>query len=280
MADMAIFSQHSFPTFWTSAVAASAPKWLVLDANWAAADMPAWLRAARQCGARVAYEPVSVEKARRLFDKGGLGALGVWPGQSVDLATPNQGELGAMYEAAREGGFLEAGAWWEVVDGFGIHGGARERFVDVAGRGLVDEGVTVQAMQLLPYVPTVCAKLGAKGVLVAMVLGEGDWRLRDPEQARWIVARGRVGGRVGGVYMRLFEAAERVKEEDVVSVNGVGDTFLGVLVAGLAKGGEVDGLVDVAQKAAVMSLKSREAVSLELVGLKRELMAAVEACKR
>ncbi|KAK0745994.1 hypothetical protein B0T18DRAFT_410618 [Schizothecium vesticola] len=70
--------------------------------------------------------------------------------------------------------------------------------------------------------------------------------------------------------MRLFEAAERVKEEEVVSVNGVGDT----------EGGEVDGLVDVAQKAAVMSLKSREAVSLELVGLKRELMAAVEACKR
>ncbi|KAK1834673.1 Indigoidine synthase A like protein-domain-containing protein [Podospora conica] len=280
MADMAIFSQHSFPTFWASAVAASAPKWLVLDANWSAADMPVWLRAARGCGARVAYEPVSREKARRLFDRGSLGALGTWPAPSVEVATPNQGELGAMYEAAREGGFLEAGAWFEVVDGFGIHGGARERFVDVAGKELTDEGVPVQAMQLLPYVPTVCAKLGAKGVLVTMVLKEGDWRLRDPEMARWIVARGRGGGRVGGVYMRLFGPAEKVGEEEVVSVNGVGDTFLGVLVAGLARGGEVDGLVDVAQKAAVLSLKSREAVSLELVGLKRELMAAVEGCKK
>lgn len=68
---------------------------------------------------------------------------------------------------------------------------------------------------------------------------------------------------VGGVYMRLFPAVEEVRIEDVVSVNGVGDTFAGTLVAGLAgrDGRRVEEIVDIAQRAAVLSLKSKEAVS-------------------
>lgn len=64
--------------------------------------------------------------------------------------------------------------------------------------------------------------------------------------------------------MRLFPAVEEVKPEDVVSVNGVGDTFAGTLIAGLAKRGKnarVEELIDLAQRAAVLTLKSKEAVS-------------------
>lgn len=69
--------------------------------------------------------------------------------------------------------------------------------------------------------------------------------------------------------MRLYPAAERVPDEDTVSVNGVGDTFLGAVVAGLARGMELDErLVGFAQKAAVMTLKSPEAVSPHLGELK------------
>ena len=72
--------------------------------------------------------------------------------------------------------------------------------------------------------------------------------------------------------MRLFPAAEKVDGGDVVSVNGVGDTFLGVLVAGLAKGCELgEQLIEFAQKGAVMTLKSAESVSPEVGGLKEEL---------
>lgn len=72
--------------------------------------------------------------------------------------------------------------------------------------------------------------------------------------------------------MRLFPAAENV--EDVVSVNGVGDTFLGALVAGLAGGAEMgEGLIGVAQKAAVLTLKCGEAVSPDLKELRGELEA-------
>ena len=60
--------------------------------------------------------------------------------------------------------------------------------------------------------------------------------------------------------MRHFPAVEVV--EDVVSVNGVGDTFLGVLVAGLAKGLTLDErLIETAQRGAVMTLRSKESVS-------------------
>lgn len=66
--------------------------------------------------------------------------------------------------------------------------------------------------------------------------------------------------------MRLFPAAEVV--EDVVSVNGVGDTFLGVLVAGLASGFKLDeDLIHAAQRGAVMTLRSHQAVSPAIEGL-------------
>jgi pseudouridine-5'-phosphate glycosidase/pseudouridine kinase len=60
-------------------------------------------------------------------------------------------------------------------------------------------------------------------------------------------------------------------------VNGVGDTFLGVLVAGLAKGLKLDErLVDIAQRGAIMTLRSREAVSPELGLLSDKLDALVQ----
>ena len=67
MADMGIFTAHSFPTYWSSAVAASQPKWLVVDGNWAERDIRAWTQAGRRSGARVAFEPVSVEKFQLLW---------------------------------------------------------------------------------------------------------------------------------------------------------------------------------------------------------------------
>lgn len=281
MADMDIFSTHPLPAAdCTSTVAASKPKWLVVDANWSETDIQTWLRAGAHHGAQTAFEPVSAAKSQRLFPalpkSNTKRALGVYPRPAVALCTPNQHELLAMYDAARARGYLEHDApWFGVLDGFGIMSGARDRFVDIAGAEVADSGVPVQCVNLLPYIPTIVAKMGERGALLAMVLGKGDARLRDPEQARWVVSRSVNGhGDVGGVYMRLFPPVERV--EDVVSVNGIGDTFMGVLVAGLAMGGRVDGLIDVAQRAAVLTLRSKESVSEEVRGLRGALRRAVE----
>ncbi|AEO70420.1 uncharacterized protein THITE_2121851 [Thermothielavioides terrestris NRRL 8126] len=293
MADMAIFSTHSFPAYWESAVAAAKPKWLVVDANWSEADIQTWISAGRAHGARVAFEPVSAAKSQRLFPvlpaarhhhhhahHAHARPLGLYPRADVDLCTPNEYELRAMYEAAKQRGHLDGHAWFEVLDAFGIglRGGgssARDRFVDIASAEIADAGVPVQSIQLLPYVPTIVAKLGARGALLTTILAPDDPRLRDPDHARYVVGRCATDHpHVGGVYMRLFPAAERVA--DVVSVNGIGDTFTGVLVAGLAMGGKVERLIDVAQRAAVLTLQCEDAVSVEVASLKEDVRRAAE----
>ncbi|KAL2154784.1 hypothetical protein VTH82DRAFT_3460 [Thermothelomyces myriococcoides] len=291
MADMDIFSTHSRPDDWAAAVAASKPKWLVVDANWSEAGIRTWLRVGADHKARIAFEPVSTAKSRRLFAPvppssqksasapQGL-PLGVYPHASVDLCTPNQYELLAMYEAARENGYLEHDQpWFEVLDAFGIMRGARDRFVDIASADITDAGIPVQTVNLLPYIPTIITKLGARGALLTTILGPNDPRLRDPAHARFVVSRCFTEHQhVGGVYMRLFPPAESVT--DPVSVNGIGDTFAGVLIAGLAMGGRLDeGLVNVAQRAAVMTLRSKESVSEEVACLSGDLRRVVEASR-
>ncbi|KAK4170238.1 pseudouridine-5'-phosphate glycosidase [Cladorrhinum sp. PSN259] len=279
MADMAIFSTHSFPTYWNSAVAAAKPKWLAIDANWAEADIQTWIEAGHKHGAKIAYEPVSAAKARRLFPrlkKSGIPGLGLYPHSSIHLSTPNQYELLAMYEAAKENGYFDAHSWFEVIDAFGIMRGARDRFVDITSAAMTDAGIPVQTVNLLPYIPTIITKLGANGALLTAVLGKEDPRLRDPEEARYVVSRCMSNHlTVGGVYMRMFPAVERV--QDVVSVNGIGDTFMGVLIAGLAQGGKVEKLIDIAQRAAVLTLKSPKGVSDEVAGIRGELRKVVES---
>ncbi|PTB79512.1 hypothetical protein M440DRAFT_1326662 [Trichoderma longibrachiatum ATCC 18648] len=270
MADMGIFTQHLFPEEWKAAIKATDPKWLVVDGNWSPKGIRTWIHAANEHGSKVAFEPVSVAKSKSLFGpQRGVPPLGVFPNQSVDLASPNIYELSAMYSAAKENGYLDSMEWFEVIDSFGMRG-ARDRFVRLTSAELTDAGVPVQSIQLLPYIPTIITKLGSKGVLLTTILSKEDPRLRDRESEEFILTRSFDGNpAVGGIYMRLFPPVEHV--ENIVSVNGVGDTFLGVMVSGLAQGGRVDKLVDVAQRGAVYTLKCAESVSKEVSKLESDL---------
>ena len=74
--------------------------------------------------------------------------------------------------------------------------------------------------------------------------------------------------------MRLFPPASTIAPQDVVSVNGAGDTLLGVLVAGLAKSdspARIEDILPVAQEASRKTLTSPGGVSKELVGLRNTL---------
>lgn len=271
MADMAILTSHSLPTHWSSIVKTTKPKWLVVDGNWTPKDIHNWARTGGQNGAKVAFEPVSAVKSAGLFPKSLT--LPLFPKAAVDLATPNQYELAAMYAAAREHGYMDGSAWFEVIDAFGMHGGARDRFVRLTSAAITDAGIPVQSVQLLPYIPTIITKMGERGALLTTILKPGDPRLSDAEHERYILTRAPPGhAHVGGVYMRLYPAVEEIATP--VSVNGVGDTFLGTLVAGLALGGRTEELIDVAQSAAVLTLKSHQSVSPDLGALGQELLAA------
>ncbi|KAI1779921.1 Indigoidine synthase A like protein-domain-containing protein [Hypoxylon cercidicola] len=273
MADMGIFTAHSFPEHWTSAVKSSKPKWLVVDGNWADRDIRAWIRAGKQNDAHVAFEPVSKEKSARVFcNEKGLESLGVFPNPSIDLATPNQYELAAMHAAAQRNEYLDDPRWWEIIDAFGMRG-ARDRFVKLTSASMADAGIPQQVIQLLPYIPTIITKLGSNGALLTKIVRKDDPLLFDSASEKFILSRSLNNHpEVGGVYMRLFPVVEQV--DDVVSVNGVGDTFLGVLIAGLAQGAKVESLVNIAQKGATLTLRSSQSVSDDLGILRSEIIAA------
>jgi len=277
MADVSILEQtaegsalvDSFESSWLPQLRDSKPAQLALDANWPPQHLGRWLQAGKDFDVHVTFEPVSNVKSARLFQLPKPHNLSVFPNALVYLATPNTHELAAMYHAARESGALERTDWWEVIDALGIpSSGARTQLALATSSELVDQGIPQQSIQLLPFIPHICTKLGPQGVLLTQLLPANDPRLSSGEYAPYILSRctneteDTLG--VGGVYMRLFPAIEQVKAQDVVSVNGVGDTFAGTLIAGLAKRGKgavVEELIDLAQRAAVLTLKSKESVS-------------------
>ncbi len=272
MADMSILESeklmNTFDEVWMPQIQQLRPTHLVLDANWSPELLGKWLRAGKDINAHISFESVSTAKSARLFSIPKPFSLSAFPQPSIHLATPNGYELAAMYAAARESGAFDRSDWWEVIDALGISSsGARTQLALATSTGLVDQGIPQQSIQLLPFTPCICTKLGAEGVLVTQIIPAGDERLSDGAYAPYILSRcvneteDTLG--VGGVYMRLFPAVEQVKSDEVVSVNGVGDTFAGTLIAGLAsrKGARIEDLIDIAQRAAVLTLKSKESVS-------------------
>lgn len=287
MADMAIFDGPECYEYVNQHEAVDEKvKWVVVDANWK--RQVAWMimKKFSAKGAKIAFEPVSVKKSAAVFceSKGAKDggkthlehSLGIFPKNKIDLTTPNHHELAAMHAAAKDNGYFETERWWAIVDALGIpSSGARDRFVALTNQKMTDDGIPLQSIQLLPIIPTILTKLGADGVLLTELLKPDDQRLTDPDSAPYILSRCTNGStEVGGVYMRLFPAVEEVN--DVVSVNGVGDTFLGVLIAGLARGLQLDeGLINIAQKGAVMTLRSAKSVSPELASIRQELDSLV-----
>lgn len=286
MADMGIVElpekQLDFDAVWEPLMEQTKPKWVVLDANWRPEVLAKWSSLAKKHGARVAFEPVSTAKSRRLFapDSGVSPVIGpaqTLPNHAISLACPNRLELAAMHKAARESLLFDSPGWWEVIDAMGLsQSGSRERLVSLTSVALVDEGLPQQSIQLLPFIPCLITKLGEAGVLLTQLLPPGDSRLTDPDYARYILARASpsTDATFGGVYMRLFPPPAQLSAEEVVSVNGAGDTLLGVVVAGLANDGSskrIEDILAVAQEASRRTLTTAGGVSKDLMSLRGKL---------
>lgn len=281
MADMSILDAagNGYEFVYEPSIRNVHPKWLVIDANWDSTTLRNWACAGKAAKCGVVLEPVSTAKAARIFSRSDASVkpLQTFPHHVVDLATPNAMELAAMYEAAQKNDLFEQPDWWRVLDSFGLPmDGATQRLTAVSNSSLVDRGIPQQSMKLLPFIPCILTKLGSEGVLLAQLLRRGDPRLQSARHAQYIVSRNTAEtGDVGGVYMRLFRPARELDGTDVVSVNGVGDTFLGVMMAGIARSGIdwLDELIPIAQEGSVMTLRSREAVHPLLGLLRRKLLA-------
>lgn len=279
MADMAVLEgNHSeIDTVWKTCLDSQKPKWLVVDANWNTTTLQKWIKYAKAAKSQIAFEPVSVAKAQRLFASAADAEfeLGVVPNHLVSLATPNSLELGSMHTAAQELGFFGRDDWWQAIDALGLSSsGSTDKLEYVTDRTSVVMGLPQQSIKLLPFIPTILTKMGKAGVLMTQMLRPGDGRLTSAAHSKYILSRADISHpTIGGVYMRLFRPPELVPEEDVVSVNGVGDTFLGIVISGLAREDpkSLIDLIDIAQQGSIMTLKSKEAVSPEIRELKNLL---------
>ncbi|KAJ5783538.1 uncharacterized protein N7518_009215 [Penicillium psychrosexuale] len=282
MADMGIIelpeSGLDFDGFWEPLLERTKPNWVVVDANWRPYVMAKWSAVARKHGARVAFEPVSTAKSRRLFGTGAnsagatIGPNQIVPNNAISLACPNRLELTAMFNAAREASLFESAEWWHLINSMNMSPtGSRQQLIALTSLSLVDEGIPQQTVQLLPFIPCIVTKLGGAGSLLTQLLPPGDPRLTDPESAPYILSRA-WGPDLpfGGVYMRLFSPDTILDAKDIVSVNAAGDTLLGVVVAGLAKDPSVrvEDVIPIAQEASRKTLASAGGVSKELVQLR------------
>ena len=301
MADMRIVedSAEAFDRFWKPHIEYCRPSWLLVDANWSSETIRAWANVGLEAGARIALEPVSSEKSTRLFyktrqedSKGLVGFRSAFtassrkwlPNQLADLVAPNETELKAMSRCLRiadtSPSILPSLDDDELMTHIQKHAGASILHPD--------RDILLGSLRLLSRFPCIVTKLGAKGVLLTESLRAEDIRLQDPDEAKYVFFRQTPTetndnkplilpkcksqsslSQLDGVYVRAFPAAAQISSDEIVSVNGVGDTFLGVLVAALSKAPNcpISELIDVAQQASLLTLKSRNSVSPAVRGI-------------
>ncbi|KAL7266985.1 hypothetical protein RUND412_010445 [Rhizina undulata] len=267
-ADMSIIEDMD-REFLKEQIAGSGAKWVCFDGNLSPERMKDVLKECKKSGAKVVFEPTSKEKSQRIFS-GDNTELELFPSASIELSTPNFYELSSMYEMAQETGLLDTSLhpeWFRVIDNINVDTMFRlslENLERTAKIELFQQGLIQQAIQLSPYIPTQFIKLGSQGVLAVRLLepGHEDLKKRVKKGTQPVVSKGR--DNVGGIWIKHYPV-ESVSG-DIVSVNGVGDTFLGALLASIAKVGyeELGASVEMAQKAAVLTLMSREAVSRDI----------------
>ena len=268
MADMSLLENDNcnFKVLWGSRLKRYKPKWLVVDANWSPSIMHDWIHAAKDLGAKIAFEPVSIEKSKRLFSSSDI------PYNYIDLATPNELELEAMCDQAHRQS-IRSTEWRQFMVECGLVNlrseESDEKLSSCTSLSLVGRSIPQNALELLPFIPCILTKLGPEGVLLTEVLRSGDERLTSPSFAPYTwrndeKSTAKSLDAIEGIYVRLFPAAQEVPEKEIISVNGVGDTFLGIIMAGLVtreRAKRIEDLILIAQQGSVMTLKSKESIS-------------------
>ncbi|KAF2845167.1 hypothetical protein T440DRAFT_435153 [Plenodomus tracheiphilus IPT5] len=281
MADMSILENISdkIITALATRVSTNSTSWpsvFIADANWSSTALHTWLQAYRHPTTTTIFEPVSTAKALRIFPSNSSiskdGRVNIYPNSLADIITPNLYELTALHSYALSTSLFDTPEWFAVIDALGIPStGLRVPLTHTTNAEIVDQGIPQQAIKLLPFFPTILTKLGEKGVLMTKLLATGAEELSSEEERQFVLARNLTGNEeagVGGLYVRLFPPARILKPEEVVSVNGIGDTFCGAVAVGVSRGRRVQDVVDFAQRAAGLSLRSQDSVSGELRGLK------------
>lgn len=258
MADMTILEKSGLDveSTWRPQLEGSQPKWFIVDANWDGQTIHRWADLGRAMGARVAFEPVSEEKSTRFCDSAKQLPL-------FDLATPNEMELRAMFDAASNHPNESFQSWIRGLKASGIY----RQIEKDSNLRLADAcGALKAAIALLCLIPCIVTKMGKKGLLLTNSIRQCDLDHLPPNGFyHSIRSTDRSRHDIAGISIQIFPAAE-LSGGDIISVNGAGDTFLGILIAGLCqeRPKRLEELLKIAQRGSVMTLKSKESVSPDI----------------
>ncbi|GAA5908122.1 pseudouridine-5'-phosphate glycosidase family protein [Sporobolomyces salmoneus] len=181
----------------------------------------------------------------------------------VTYSTPNIHELQTLFQnvAFSDSSIFEPGQWFD-----GITVSADQLSLRLPS-WVVNEGVAQMAVRLLPIIGTLFVKSGSKGVLVVQRVSGVDrvsrWKQLRPVKGTVVVGSSATPSEA--VVIRHYSALT-LDENEMGSVTGAGDSLAGATLAALVSNldpivpSELDKIVDLAQRAAINTLKSREAV--------------------
>ncbi|KAF9076237.1 indigoidine synthase A-like protein [Rhodocollybia butyracea] len=200
----------------------------------------------------------------------------------IDFISPNLIELRELYVAAGEGptDLMSRPSYWTALDSFSLGSQyrmdlehlCRAKMSEDPSQGtlsfLLEQGVAQMAVKLLPFFRHIIVKCGEKGVLVVMRISipTSKWN-NEPSniKARYIVSHSDSGETI---VVSQFPA---LPVKSLINVTGAGDSLIGALLASLIQQSSafespetLFQIMDIAQRAAVLTLESQDAVSPRL----------------
>ncbi|KAJ3823591.1 indigoidine synthase A-like protein [Lentinula raphanica] len=283
IADMSILDNAQIEAKAVHLIDEVKPELVVMDGNCSSDVISTVAKACNEHDIKIFFEPTSVVKSSRI-----LKAVENMTNRTspVDFISPNLIELREIFETANEKDLLSKPQYWTALDNFALTSRYRMELehlsrVNVSdedpSRGtlsfLLDQGMAQMAVKLLPLFRHIVIKCGDKGVLVAM--------RQNPDSA-WRSEQGNIKARCvvhhsdsDTIVLSHFPA---LPVEHLVNVTGAGDSFVGILASYLVRQPNafnspesLTQVIDVAQRAAVLTLGSPYAVAPELSRLRQPI---------
>ncbi|GAA5902185.1 hypothetical protein JCM5296_006623 [Sporobolomyces johnsonii] len=184
----------------------------------------------------------------------------------VSFATPNIHELTTLFQHVAfsdDSDLYAPGTWWDHITV------PADQLSLRLPPWAVAEGVAQMALRLLPVIGTLFLKSGSRGVLVVQRVSGVDtvaqWTKHTEGKKKGTVVVVSAATPSEAVVLRHYPALE-LDGDEVRTVTGAGDNLAGAILAAVVRGldpaapRDLDRIVDLAQRAAVGTLRSEQAV--------------------
>ena len=257
MADVSIM-QHSTVSsaaLWSTLILESRPRWIIVDTCFPHCVMSTIVTYAREVEAQIVLEPVSNPRAQKLFEE-----FLPLPKGKIDLVTPSTAELRAMHSGASVHQLIQR----------------PDNETSAFLSRTLDEplfSIASMAVNLLTFFRAILTTCGEKGCVLAQTLSREDVAQLDGHDRQFVF---KPELQEKAIYIRHFPPPRILSGDELVSVNGAGDSLVGALVAGLVQSSDQEDplspvlsadLIMRGQEAAAMTLKSPDAVTPDIVQL-------------